>query len=121
MQTRILLISLLLIPAPAMAGDSLAMGSAIVQMVWALLVVVGIILILFAIARKRFGLGQAGPGAIKIVEMRHLMPKSTLALVEVRDRELLLGIGGGKIELLADLSNPPKATASFKTMLEEEK
>ena len=92
-------------PALAATAPTVSMGSALLQTVWALLVVIGIILVLYALSRKRFGVGRRGSGRINLVEIRHIMPKTTLALVEVEGKRLLLGIGSGRINLLADLAN----------------
>ncbi len=100
-----LLVILLLAPTPVRAAESLSAGSAVLQMTWALAVVVGLILIIYALARRRLGPAALRGGAINIVELRHVMPKTSLVLVEVRGRELLLGISGGNIELLADLTD----------------
>jgi flagellar protein FliO/FliZ len=91
----------------AWAGEPLSMGSAILQTTWALLVVVGLILIIYGIARKRLGFSRLQGSAIRVLEVRSVMPKTAVALVAVRDRELVLGIGGnGQITLLADLAGP---------------
>ena len=97
------------------------MASAALQTLWALLVVIGLILALYALARKRFALGGLGGGSIKVIEMRPLLPKTTLALVEVRGREYLLGISAGNIQLLADLSAaPPGPQPNFSQLLQDE-
>lgn len=99
------------------------MGSALLQMLWALLIVIGIILIIFALARKRFdlGLGRIQQGNIKVLELKHIMPKQTLALVEVRGKVLLLGIGGGQINLLADYPEAVTEKPDFNTILAKQK
>lgn len=97
----------LLLPNTVLAGESLAMGSAMLQMIWALLVVVGLILAIYGLARRRLFLGKPGTSAITIVALRPLMPKSTLALVEVRGREYLLGVSTAGINLLAEV--PPSS------------
>lgn len=96
---------LTILPATAEAADPPSMGAAMLQMSWALLVVIGLILAIYGLSRKRFLLGKIGGNAIKIIELRPLMPKSTLALVEVRGKEYLLGISAGGIRLLADVSH----------------
>ena len=80
------------------------MANAALQTLWALLIVAGLILAIYALARKRLFSGKLGGNHIRVIEMRPLLPKATLALVEVRGREYLLGINGGNIQLLADLS-----------------
>ncbi|ADW18379.1 hypothetical protein Despr_2235 [Desulfobulbus propionicus DSM 2032] len=115
------LLFLTVLPATARAAESASMGAAMLQMSWALLVVVGLILAVYALARKRMLLGKIGGRAITVVELRPLLPKTTLALIEVRGREYLLGISANNIQLLADLSDPPKnperAAADFETVL----
>lgn len=71
-------------------------------MIGALILVLGIVLLFYYISRKGFGfLPATKSGAIKILEVRHLMPKKSLFLVEIRGRELLLGVGVDRIELLS--------------------
>lgn len=113
----------LLTPTRVLAADSPTMASAALQTLWALLVVVGLILALYALARKRsfFAFAKTGGKAIKVIEMRPLLPKTSLALVEVRGREYLLGINAGSIQLLADLSQTSAGTRpDFASLLPEE-
>ncbi len=113
-------------PALAATAPPITMGSAFLQTIWALLVVIGIILVLYALTRKRFGIGKRGTGKIDLVELRHIMPKTTLALVEVEGKRLLLGIGSGRISLLADLAdektdrNTSTGSPDFAAMLHEQ-
>lgn len=95
------------------------MGSALLQMIWALLIVIGIILSIYGLARKRFGLGRLQQGNIQVLELRHIMPKTTLALVEVHGKVMLLGIGTGKISLLAEYPELGTDTSTFETLLNE--
>lgn len=76
---------------------------------WAgLAIVMAVILLLYAAAQRwlRWPAG-ARNGIIQIRETRPLGPKKVLYLVKVRDRELLLGVTGERIELLCDM---PQAT-----------
>jgi flagellar protein FliO/FliZ len=74
-----------------------------------LLLVVGLMLLLYALSRRGLNwLPKPRGGAIIIRETRHLGPKKSLCLVEVHGRELLLGIGGDRIELLCQLGEAPK-------------
>ena len=83
--------------------------------------VVGIILILYGLARKRLGLGRMQGNTIRVREIRHLMPKASVALIDVRGKEYLLGISSGNISLLADLGAAPAADPQdFKTILARE-
>lgn len=90
------------------------------QMLWALLIVIGIILIIFALIKKRFAIGQSAKGNINVLEMRHIMPKTTLALVEVHGKIMLLGIGSGRVSHLADCPQQTESQKSdFDTLLAE--
>jgi flagellar protein FliO/FliZ len=86
---------------------------------WALLVVIGLILAIYGLAKKRLLLGKIGGNAIRIIELRPLMPKSSLALVEVRGQEYLLGISADKIQLIAALSQNSKDKPDFDSVLAE--
>ena len=97
------------------------MGSAALRMTWALLVVVGLILAIYGLARRRLFLGKTGGSVINIVAMRPLMPKSTLALVEVRGREYLLGVSASGIHLLAEVpAKAGEAQPAFDQVLAEQ-
>ncbi len=72
--------------------------------VWGLAIVVGIMLIIFALVRKRFSLTHNDNDTqIKVLEMRPLMPKKSLCLVEVEGKKILLGISADNINLLANI------------------
>ena len=75
----------------------------LLQTGWALLVVVGLILALYGIARRRLTGLRTAAGAIRVVEMRPLTPRATLALVAVRDREYLLAVGQSGATLIAQV------------------
>jgi flagellar protein FliO/FliZ len=109
-------ILLLALPQPAAAAELVETG-AMLRLTWGLLVVLGIMLILYALVRKRFSLFQSPTGsAIKIVELRHLMPKKSLCLVEVRGRHYLLGLSADRVSLIAELPGDKKE--SFAAALE---
>lgn len=111
-----------LFPATALAGENPSLGTAALQTIWALLIVIGLILAFYALARKRLVLGKLGGNAIRVIEMRPLFPKATLALVEVRGREYLLGINAGNIQLLAELPSTKTGNDSdFSSLLAERK
>ncbi|MBM9616488.1 FliO/MopB family protein [Desulfobulbus rhabdoformis] len=98
------------------------MATAALQTLWALCIVVGLILAFYALAKKRFVLGKRSGTNIRIIEIRPLQPKATLALVEVRGREFLLGINSGNIQLLTEMN--PDSTGDkpkeFSSILAEE-
>ena len=117
------LLILTFLPATAWAADSPTMTETLLRTAWALLVVIGLILALYGLSKKRFFLNKPGSKVINIIELRSLQPKSTLALVEVRGREYLLGVSANSITLLADLSDkpaPPIKSADFCTLLAEQ-
>jgi flagellar protein FliO/FliZ len=95
-----------LLPTSAAAAEwgPDTMLPASLKLIGALTIVLGLVLLLYYCSRKGFGFlpGQK-TGAIKVIEARHLMPKKSLFLVEVRGREMLLGVGVDRIELLSQL------------------
>jgi flagellar protein FliO/FliZ len=91
--------------------------SATLRVVWGLLVVLGILFIIYGLMKKKMSfLHTPGKGIIKIVEVRHLMPKKALYLVEVRGQEFLLGAGQDRLDLIAALNRTPEE--SFAEILE---
>ena len=90
--------------AAAAEGKTDTLLPAGLKLIGALTIILGIVLLLYYCSRKGFGFlpGQKS-GAIKLIEARHLMPKKSLFLVEVRGREFLLGVGVDRIELLSRL------------------
>lgn len=111
---------MLLLSSPALAGQAGSedlLGSW-VKLILALLVVIGIILLLYALSRKGFGfLPAARGGVIKVVEMRSLGPKKGICLIRVRDEEFLLGLGGDRVELIAPIH---RSEQSFAETLEDQ-
>lgn len=82
--------------------DSNSLFNASLRMTWGLLVVLAILLIIYTLVKKRVSLLQGNDKTlIKIVETRHLMPKKTLFLVQVRGQEFLLGAASDSIVLIA--------------------
>lgn len=85
--------------------------SATFRLFWGLLIVLGVLLVVYALVKRKlpFLNGSGSKGAITIIEMRHLMPRKSLCLVKVRGREYLLGLGNDQINLIAaiDSSLPP--------------
>ena len=87
------------------------------RFLWGLLVVLGIIYILYGLLRKRFSLLTTGKNErIKILEMKPLGGRRAICLVEVRNRQYLLGVCDQSISHLAsfdptNVSNFPEALA----------
>jgi flagellar protein FliO/FliZ len=81
------------------------------RMLWGLLVVLGILLIIYGLMRKRLSFVQANSKSkIKIIEIRHLMPKKSLCLVEIGGQKFLLGLGNENITLLAAIKDSENFT-----------
>lgn len=99
-----------------------SMLSAGFRMLWGLFVVLGIILIIYGLMRKRFSFAQSNAKSkIKVIEIRHIMPKKAICLVEVEGRKFLLGLGNENITILSSLSSLPSVkngeSPSFDTTL----
>jgi flagellar protein FliO/FliZ len=93
------------------------LASSFYRVIWGLLIVLGLILILYGITKKRFSLlSTSNKKEISIVEIKPLMGKKALCLVEVRGEEFLLGISGDSISHLATLKT--KTPSAFKNTLE---
>ncbi len=90
------------------------------RMIWGLLIVLGIILLLYALLKKRFSVLSSSSGQrIKIIEIKPIMQKKSLCIVEVDGEEYLLGICSDQIQPLATLSG--KQTKSFSDFLQSTK
>jgi flagellar protein FliO/FliZ len=89
------------------------------RVVWGLLIVLGIMLLLYGLLRKRFSLLSSSPDKqINIIEIKPLMGKKALCLVEIRGKEYLLGISESNISNIATL--PAKKNQSFSETLRAE-
>jgi flagellar protein FliO/FliZ len=92
--------------------------SSTLRVIWGLLIVLGILFIIYGLMKKKMSfLNMQGKGLIKIVETRHLMPKKSLYLVEVRGQEFLLGTGQDGINLISPIRS--NQTNSFADILEK--
>lgn len=88
------------------------------RMLWGLFIVLGIMLVVYGIVRKRFSvLGGNSSDRIKILEIKPVMPKKALCLVKVKGKEYLIGIAGESITLLADTG--PEQGTTFQEVLEQ--
>lgn len=111
-------LGLLQVPVIAHAAEIHSMSSMLGKTLWALFIVIGLILILYALVRKKIGYGSTGSNNIKVIEIKPIVPKNTLALIEVQGKELLIGISSNGMHLLADLSSPAK-DRQFQEVLKE--
>jgi len=108
MRRVLLFCCLWLAPAVALAADAPpevpGMVGSLVKMLAALALVVGVLLLFLFAQRRGFGLlPGVKEGGIRIVESRALGGRKFLCLVQVRGRELLLGVTNDRIELLERL------------------
>ena len=110
------------VAAPATASPSTAgsLGGA----VFALVLVVGLILLLSWLAKRMPGLGGGGVAnpALRIVGSLALGPRDRLVVVEVGQTQLLLGVGAGGTRTLHTLEQPlpgaeAKTTPAFAQLL----
>lgn len=101
---------ILLLPAAVFAADGPSEGfgflSSLVQMIAALAVVVGLILVLSWLGGRWLNTGggpAAGQRYIRIVETRYLAPKKSLFLVEVAGEYLLLASSGEQLNFIKQI------------------
>ena len=105
-------------PCFALSAENFSMLNSSLKMIWGLLVVLGILLIIYGLVKKRVTLLQGGgKGIIKIIESRHLMPKKSLFLIEVRGKEYLVGTGGDSLSLIASLEETAHSQSNFESIL----
>ena len=104
--------------AAAPLPETPSLLSAIVKVFGSLLVVVGLMLVLlYFIKRSGLGSGQGRSGsAISVLETRMVAPKKYIAIVEIADKCLAIGITDHNINLLADLGPEAKSSLASQTM-----
>lgn len=112
MKIRIFPIStaITLLPSTSFAAEKFEGGGwgDLLRMFGGLGLVLGLLYLCYALAKKYGGALPGGRGGVlKVVEVRHLGPKKALALVEVRGEELLIGIGADRLDLLHRLEKRP--------------
>ncbi len=107
-------------PRFVLSAESFSMFNSSLKMIWGLLVVLGILLIIYGLVKKRVTLLQGGgKGIIKVIESRHLMPKKSLFLIEVRGKEYLVGSGGDSLNLIASIEDETHSRSNFKSILKD--
>jgi flagellar protein FliO/FliZ len=96
-----------LIPTAVHAATYEAPGlfPALLKMVAGLGLVLGILLALYALTRKGKFFGSGRKGEIQIREIRQLGGKKAVCLLRVRGRDMLLGLGQDRIEMLSHLES----------------
>jgi len=97
---------LALIPTIAVAAPYEAPGMlpAMLKMMGGLGLVLGILLVVYALIRKGRFFGSGKKGEIQIREIRQLGGKKAICLVSVRGRDMLLGLGQDRIEMLSHVA-----------------
>lgn len=89
------------VDTPTTYDSSMFMAS--LKTLWGLLIVLAIIFAIYAFVRKKFSFlpGTNEKSIIKIIEAKHLMPKKSIYLMEVRNKEYLVGVTDHTISLLS--------------------
>ncbi|ANY88673.1 MULTISPECIES: flagellar biosynthetic protein FliO [Pseudomonas] len=98
-------------PAPAAAPPG-SLGGQLAQMVFGLLLVVGLIFALAWLLRRMQGATPRGGQVIDIVGSRTIGPRDRLLLVQVGKEQILIGHSPGSIEALHVLAEPVEVPAS---------
>ncbi|MEE1886164.1 flagellar biosynthetic protein FliO [Pseudomonas carassii] len=88
------------------------LGAQLAQMVFGLLLVVGLIFFLAWLLRRMQGNAQRGAQVIEIVGSRAIGPRDRLLLVQVGKEQILIGHSPGSIEALHVLAEPVEVPAA---------
>jgi len=110
------------IAAPGLdTGSDPQIWPLLLKMLAALAIVLGLMFLLSAgLRRLRWGRGKAGQESIEIQETRPLGAKKMLCLVNVRGRQMLLGITPDRITFLSNV-DPPESQTSFAQAMDRQK
>lgn len=95
-------------PTPVSPGS---LGGQLAQMVFGLLLVVGLIFFLAWLLRRMQGAAPRGTQVIEIVGSRAIGPRDRLLLVQVGKEQILIGHTPGSIEALHVLAEPVEVPA----------
>lgn len=93
------------------AATSGSVSGQLAQMVFGLLLVVGLIFFLAWLLRRMQGTAQRGAPVIEIVGSRAIGPRDRLLLVQVGKEQILIGHTPGSIEVLHVLAEPVEVPA----------
>lgn len=88
-------------------------GSTTIKMFGSLMIVLGLILLLFYLAKRlrlRTSYRSAGVPEMRLLETLNLAPKRGLALVEFSGQWLIVGVGVESVSLIAKMDCPPAAS-----------
>lgn len=104
------------VPAPAPMPPPASGAGSIGGALFALVLVVGLILLLGWLARRMPGFGGArGNPALRVVGSLALGPRDRVVVVEVGDTQLLLGVGSNGTRTLHTLAEPLPVAPESKT------
>jgi len=82
--------------------------------IWKLALVVVLIWVTVWLLRRFIGPGAAAPaagGPIRVLASRHLDARHAVWIIEIGERLLVVGGGGGSVSLLADITSPVERAA----------
>jgi flagellar protein FliO/FliZ len=99
-------------PAATTAAAPGSLGGQLAQMVFGLLLVVGLIFFLAWMLRRMQGAAVKGGQVIEIVGSRAIGPRDRLLLVQVGKEQILIGHTPGSIEALHVLAEPVEVPAA---------
>ena len=105
------------VAAPAAAPGSL--GGQLAQMVFGLLLVVGLIFLLAWVLRRMQGATPKGGQVIEIVGSRSIGPRDRLLLVQIGKEQVLIGHSPGSIETLHVMAEPVDVPADARAAAPE--
>ena len=94
-----------------MSVFSTGAATAVGQTLFWLLVVIGLIVLLAFLAKRVGGIQLQNAGAIKILSMMPVGNKERIALIQVGNKQLLIGIAPGRVNTLLVLEEPIGKTA----------
>jgi flagellar biosynthetic protein FliO len=94
---------------PAEASPSLS--AELVSLILPLLLVVGTLLAAFYLLRRRFGLATR-EGPLRVAQVIAVGPRERIVLLDLDDRQLLVGVTSAQITRIATLASRDRATAS---------
>ncbi|KZL38251.1 flagellar assembly protein FliO [Pseudomonas syringae pv. syringae] len=94
--------------APAQVANTISggMGGQVVQLLFGLILVIGLIFVLAWLMRRVQRVGPNSNQVIELVSSRALGPRDRLVLVQIGNEQVLLGITPGRITPLHVLKEP---------------
>lgn len=92
-----------------MEGD---LAASAVKTAGALILILGVIVCLYCLLKKfRFGpTSSMGLSRMRVLNTMNLAPKRSIALVEIRDEWLVVGVGTDAVTLLTRMKRPEETT-----------